>query len=381
MKPMDYFLTEEQRRFKELAAQVARDKIASQRRELDAKEDFPHEIFQELVKLEMCKIFIPKEYGGLGLGTFELCLVVEELAKVCAGIATTYAANALAATPIILFGNEEQKSKYLPRIANGTLASFALTEPEAGSDAGSVQTRAVKDGDFYILNGTKQWITNGGEAEIYSVVASTNPERGARGISVFVVEKDTPGFSMGKLEDKLGIRASHTRELLFEDCRIPAANLLGKERLGFIVAMRTFDLTRPGVGALAVGIAQGALDEAINYAKNPDPDGRKVVSLETAQFRLAELSTKVEAARSLVYQVAKYVDSGAKDCSSYSAMAKLFSSDVAMEVTTNVVEMFGNMGGLKNYPAEKMFRDAKITQIYEGTNEIQKSVIASKLAK
>ncbi|MCK4353416.1 acyl-CoA dehydrogenase family protein [candidate division WOR-3 bacterium] len=378
---MDYFISDEQRMIKDLASKIAKEKILPQRKELDEKEGFSHSIIQELAKSNMFKIFIPKQYDGLGMGTLGFCLVIEELSKVCAGVATTYAATALAVAPIILFGNEQQKSKYLKRVAHGTLTAFGLTEPEAGSDVGAVQTKAVKDGDFYTLNGTKQWITNGGEAEIYVIIASTNPERGARGLSAFIIEKGTPGFSFGKLEDKLGIRASCTRELIFEDCKIPASNLLSKEGLGFIIALRTFDQTRPGVGALSVGVAQGALDEAINYAKTHKQFGKPIISLEWVQSMIAELATKVEAARALVYSVARHIDSGAKPISNYSAMSKLFASDVAVEVTNKVLQIFGEFGGTKDYPVEKMFRDAKITQIYEGTNEIQKLVIASSLAK
>ncbi|MDI6839520.1 MAG: acyl-CoA dehydrogenase family protein [bacterium] len=378
---MDYFISAEQRELKELAAKIAKEKILPKRKELDDNGEFPRSIMEELAKSDMFKIFIPKEYNGFGMGTFELCLVVEELSKVCASVATSYAATALASTPIILFGNEEQKSKYLPRIAQGTLASFGLTESGAGSDAGAVQTRAVKEHDVYSINGTKQWITNGGEAELYVIFASTNPERGARGLSAFIVEKGTQGFSFGKLEDKLGIKASCTRELIFEDCKISSSNLLGKEGLGFIVAMRTFDRTRPGVGALSVGIAQGAIDEVTNYVKTAKQFNKPIIAFKEIQFILAELSTKVEAARSLVYSVARYIDSGAKDISKWAAMSKLFASDVAVEVTTNVLQIFGNYGCTKRYPIEKIFRDAKITQIYEGTNEIQKLVIASALAK
>lgn len=379
---MDYFLTDEQKMIVKVAKEIARDKILPVRQELDEKEEFPWDAIKALAHAGMFAAFIPEEYGGAGMGNLELCLITEELAKVCAGVATSYAASALGAEPIMLFGNEEQKRKYLPPIASGEkLAAFALTEPEAGSDVGGVKTRAVRDGDYYILNGTKQWITNGGEAEIYSVIASTDPTRGPRGLSAFIVEKGTPGFSFGKKENKLGIRASATRELIFEDARVPATNLLGREGIGFIVAMRTFDRTRTGVGALALGIAQGALEEATKYAKTRVQFGKRISSFQGIQFMLAEMATKVEAARALVYSVARYIDSGAKDISKYSAMAKLFASDVAMEVTTKAVQIFGGYGYMKDYPVEKMMRDAKITQIYEGTNEIQKLVIGTSIIK
>lgn len=371
---MNYCLSDREKELKTIAEKIAREKIIPKRELLDEEKIFPMEIVKELADAGMCKLFIPKPYGGEGGGDAELCIVVEELGKACAAVATTYAANALAATPIILFGNEEQKTKYLSQIAQGKLASFALTEPDAGSDAGGIKTKAIKEGDYYIINGTKQWITNGGEAEIYVVAALSNPARGARGVSAFIVEKGTPGMTFGKIEDKLGIRASCTREIIFEDCKIPAGNLLGKEGIGFVVVMKTFDHTRPGVGALAVGIAQAALEQLTDYAKQ----NKAGLSLFE---ELSELYTKVEAARALVYSAARYTDSGEKDVSKYSAMSKLFASDVAMEVTSKVIELFGIAGCRQKQAVEKMMRDAKITQIYEGTNEIQKLVIANTLTK
>lgn len=371
---MKYCISQREENIKALAQKIAKEKVISQRELLDETKDFPYEIVKEIADTGMFKLFIPQAYGGEGGGDAELCIVVEELGKACASIATTYAASALAATPIILFGSEKQKMKYLSKIAQGNLASFCLTEPSAGSDAGGIQTRAIKENDSYVLNGAKQWITNGGEAEVYVVFAATNPSKGARGLSAFIVEKGTPGMSFGKIEDKLGIRASCTREIIFENCKIPTENIIGKEGIGFIVAMRTFDHTRPGVGALAVGIAQGALDELISYAKQ--------VKAPLSLFeQIAELYTKVEAARALVYAVARYADSGAKDVSVYSSMSKLFPSDIAMEVTSKVVEIMGIAGCRKKYSVEKMMRDAKITQIYEGTNEIQKSIIANAISK
>jgi butyryl-CoA dehydrogenase len=370
---MDYFITDRQRELKRSAAKIAEEKIIPQRMKADRDDKLPPDVVEELARAGMFKAFIPPEYGGTATGILDLCLVVEELSRACAGMGTSFAANALAAEPIILFGSHEQKTNYLTRIGDGTFASFGLTEPEAGSDVASVKTRAVKDGEFYILNGTKQWITNGGESEIFSVFVSTNPDRGPRGMSAIVVEKGTKGFSIGKLEDKLGIRASSTAELVFEDCRVPASNLLGKEGFGFLVAMRTFDFTRPGVGAVGVGVAQGALDEIERYKKSLD--------FNKWQFTVAELAAKVEASRALVYAVARYTDSGAKDVSKWSAMAKLFASDVAMEVTTKAVEVFDLAGCTEKYPIEKMMRDAKIAQIYEGTNEIQKSLIGRELIR
>jgi butyryl-CoA dehydrogenase len=283
----------------------------------------------------------------------------------------------LGALPIILSGSDVQKQRYLPDIASGKrLAAFALTEPQAGSDAGGIRTTARRDGDHYILNGTKQWITGGGEAEIYSVVVMTNPSKGPRGASAIVVEKGTPGFSFGKKEDKMGIRASATRELIFEDCRVPAENLIGREGTGFITTMRTFDASRPGVAAQALGIAQGALDLAVDYAIGRRQFGSPVSSFQGLRFLLADMAMKVEAARALTYATARYVDSCPKSRPTmYSAMCKCFAGDVAMEVTTDAVQVFGGYGYMRDYPVEKYMRDAKITQIYEGTNQIQRDEI------
>jgi len=379
---VDYFLSDEQKMILKVVKDIARDKVLPVRSELDEKEEFPTEILNEMAKADLFRIFIPEEYEGAGMGNFDLCIVAEEMAKVCAGVATSYAASFLGAEPILHFANSEQKKKYLPQIASGKkLAAFALTESEAGSDVGGIRTTAVKDGDYYILNGTKQWITNGGEAEIYSVFATTNPKRGARGLSVFIVEKGTEGFSFGKKETKLGIRASATRELVFENAKIPRENLMSKEGMGFLIAMKTFDLTRTGVGSLALGIAEGALEEAVKYAKERFQFGQSIASFQAVQVMLADMATQVEAAKSLVYSVARYIDSGAKRYSKESGMAKLFASDTAMKVTTDAVQIFGGYGYMKDYPVEKMMRDAKITQIFEGTNQIQQLVIANRLIK
>ncbi|KPK38039.1 MAG: acyl-CoA dehydrogenase, partial [Omnitrophica WOR_2 bacterium SM23_29] len=296
--------------------------------------------------------------------------------------AICFAATALGIYPIILHGTEEQKQKYLPDIASGKkLAAFALTEAGAGSDASAIQTTAKKEGDHYILNGTKQWITNGGEAEVYTVIAMTDRTKGARGASAFIVEKGTPGFDFGKKEKKMGIRASATRELIFNDCKIPAGNLLGKEGMGFIIAMRTFDQSRPGVAAQALGIAQGALDLAVKYARERVQFGKPISSFQGIQFMLADIATEIEAARALIYATARMIDSGAKNVAKESAMAKLFASDMCMKVTTDAVQIFGGYGYMRDYPIEKYMRDAKITQIYEGTNQIQRSIIALELIK
>ena len=379
---MDYFLTEEQIMIRDLARQIAEDKILPVRAELDEKEEFPWDIMKTLAQSDFFGLFVPEEYGGMGKGCFELVIAVEELSRVCLGVSTTYAANALGTYPILLYGSEEQKKKYLPGIASGKkLVAFALTEASAGSDAAGVQTTAKLEGNKYVLNGVKQWITNGGEAEIYTVIAMTDKSKGPRGASAFILEKGTPGFSFGKKENKMGIRASATRELIFENCRIPKENIISREGMGFIVAMRTLDSSRTGVGAQGVGVAHGAFEAARDYAKERQQFGQPVISFQAIQHILADMATQIEAARALVYSVARYIDSGAKDVSKESAMAKLFATDVAMKVTVDAVQVMGGAGYMREYPVEKMMRDAKILQIYEGTNQIQRNVIGQALIK
>jgi alkylation response protein AidB-like acyl-CoA dehydrogenase len=379
---MNYFLTEEQQFIKEIAQRIAKEKVLPLRAKFDETQEFPWEIARAMAESNLTGIYIEEKYGGTGGGVLDLCIAVEELSRACGGISLCLAATALATFPLILFGSEEQKKRYLPQIASGErIAAFALTESGAGSDAGAIQTTAREDGDSFILNGTKQWITNGGEAELYTVIAMTDKTRGSRGASAFIVEKGMSGFEFGKKEDKMGIRASATRELVFEDCRVPAANLLGKKGQGFMIAMRTFDTSRPGVAAQAVGIAQGALDEAVAYARQREQFGKPIISFQGIQFMLADMATQVEAARALVYAVARAIDSGEKKISKESAMAKIFASDVAMRVTIDAVQILGGYGYMKEYPVEKMMRDAKITQIYEGTNQIQRTIIASNLIK
>ncbi len=379
---MDYFLTEEQLMIRDLARQISDEKVLPVRAELDEKEEFPWDIMNTLAESDFLGIYIPEEYGGMGMGGFEFTLAVEELSRACLGVSTSYAANALGTYPLLLYGSEEQKKTYLPDIASGKrLVAFGLTEANAGSDAAGVQTTAARDGDEYVLNGTKQWITNGGEAEIYTIIAITDRNKGARGASAFVVEKGTPGFSFGKKENKLGIRASSTSELIFEDCRIPKGNLIAREGMGFIVAMKTLDKSRTGVGAQGVGVAQGAFEAAAEFAKDRVQFGQPVISIQAVQHMLADMATEIEAARALVYSVAKYIDTGVKDVSKESAMAKLFATDVAMKVTVDAVQVMGGSGYMKEYPVEKMMRDAKILQIYEGTNQIQKNVIGQALIK
>jgi len=379
---LEYFLTEQQKSIKSLVREIAEEKILPVRAELDEKEEFPWEIMNLLAYTDMFGVFIPEEYEGLGGGCLDLCLVVEELSRICAAVAVSYAAVALGTIPLLMYGTEEQKRKYLPDIASGKrLTAFALTEATAGSDASGIKTTAERVEGGYLLNGTKQFITNGGEAEIYTIIALTDKTKGARGASAILVEKDTPGFSFGRKEKKMGIRASATRELIFEDCLVPKENIIGREGMGFIVTMKLFDNSRPGIGAQAVGLAQGALEAAVDYARERIQFGHPIFAIQAVQHMLADMATQVEAARALVYAAARTIDSGAKNISGESAMSKVFASDVAMKVTTDAMQIFGGVGYMRDYPIEKMFRDAKITQIYEGTNQVLRNVIASELRK
>jgi len=375
---MEYFLSEEQKMICELARRIAEEKIKPVREHYDETEEFPWPIVQELAKVDLCGVYIPEEYGGTGGGVFELCLAVEELCKIDGGIALVLAATALATFPIMLFGNDEQKKKYLPDVAAGKkLAAFALTESGAGSDATAIQTTAKKEGDSYILNGTKCFITNGGEAQIYIVIAMTDKTKGSRGASAFIVEKDTHGFSFGKKEKKMGIRGSATRELIFNECKIPKDNLLGREGQGFIIALKTFDVSRPGVAAQALGIAAGALEDAINYSRERVQFGQSISSFQAIQHLLADMATEVEASRALIYATARMIDNDPKiRVTKEAAMCKLLASDVAMKVTTDAVQVYGGYGYMREYPMEKRMRDAKITQIYEGTNQVMRNEIA-----
>jgi len=379
---MDYFLSEDQKSIQKLARRIAEEKVVPVRAELDETGQFPWEIMKHCAETGLFGVSIPEEYGGMGGGSFENCIVVEELSKACLGVSVSYAASLLGAYPILLGGSEEQKKKYLSQIASGSkLAAFGLTEANAGSDAQGIRTEAKKDGDHYILNGTKQWITNGGEAEIYTVVAMTDRSKGGRGATAFILEKGMEGFTFGKKENKLGIRASATRELVFQDCKVPKENVIGREGLGFILTMRTFDRTRPGIGAQAVGVAHGALEAAVQYAREREQFERKIISFQAIQHMLADMAIQVEAARALVYAVARYIDSNPRDFSKVSAMSKVFPSDVAMKVVVDAIQVFGGYGYMKEYPVEKMMRDAKILQIYEGTNQIQRNIIGLELIK
>lgn len=379
---MDYFLSEDQKSIQKLARRIAEEKVVPVRAELDETGKFPWEIMKNCAETGLFGVSIPEAYGGMGGGSFENCIVVEELSKACLGVSVSYAASLLGAYPILLGGSEEQKKKYLSQIASGSkLAAFGLTEANAGSDAQGIRTEAKKDGDYYIINGTKQWITNGGEADIYTVIAMTDRGKGGRGATAFILEKGMDGFTFGKKENKMGIRASATRELVFQDCKVPKENVIGREGLGFILTMRTFDRTRPGIGAQAVGVAHGALDAAVQYAREREQFDKKIISFQAIQHMLADMAIQVEAARALVYSVARYIDSNPKDFSKVSAMSKVFPSDVAMKVVVDAIQVFGGYGYMKEYPVEKMMRDAKILQIYEGTNQIQRNIIGLELIK
>ncbi|MFA5858996.1 MAG: acyl-CoA dehydrogenase family protein [Elusimicrobiota bacterium] len=382
---MDYFLTEEQQMIVDIARRIAQEKIKPIREHYDETEEFPWEILKEIAQADLCGLYIEPEYEGMGAGILSLILAVEEIAKVDGGIALCVAGTALGTLPLVLYGSPEQKKKYLPNIAKGkSLAAFGLTEPMAGSDAGAMKTTAVLKNNAYVLNGTKCFITNAGEAEVYTVFAVTNPTKGIRGLTCFVLEKGMPGFTFGKKEKKMGIRASPTRELIFQDCVVPKENVVGREGQGFIVAMKTLFSSRPGVAAQALGIAGGALDEAIAYARKREQFGQPIINFQAIQHMLADMATEVEAARCLLYFTCKGIDKDMSKVEKFakeSAMSKLFCSDTAMKVTTNAVQIFGGYGYSREYPVEKMMRDAKITQIYEGTNQVQRNEIALALIK
>ncbi|GAB4159080.1 MAG: acyl-CoA dehydrogenase family protein [Planctomycetota bacterium] len=368
-----------QKRARELAENVMRPVAAKH----DAEQTFPWEVQKAIKEAGLYGVWIPKEYGGMGGGVLDLCLVVEEFSRACGGMGVAYAVNALGSFPILVGGTDEQKQRWLPGIAAGeTLISFGLSEKEAGSDAGSMKTRAEKKGDRYILNGEKKWNTGGAVASLNTIFAVTAPGRGARGISGFVVPKDSPGYRVGKHEDKMGIRCVPVVELHLENCEVPASCLLGGvEGHGFRHAMQTLDRARPGVAAQAVGLAQGALDLAMKYTHERQQFGQTVDSFQGIQWMLADMATQIEAARQLVHHAARVIDSGARNITKLSAMCKLMATDTAMRVTTDCVQLFGGYGYCKDYPIEKYMRDAKITQIYEGTNQVQRLVIARSLLR
>ncbi len=360
--------------------ELARERVAPRAAAIDRSGEFPWDMKDLLAQQDILAMPFPSQYGGVEASELAMMMAIEELSRCCATTGLILAVQQLGSLPIALAGNDEQKQRYFPRLASGEwLAAFGLTESGSGSDAAAMTTKAVRKGDKYILNGSKRFITNGGLAQVNSVFAMTDPEKGTRGISAFIVQKDFPGFSVGRIEDKMGIKGSQTAELIFEDCEVPVANLLGREGEGFKTAMMTLDRTRPGIAAQAVGIAQGALDLAVDYSKQRIQFNKPIAENQGIQFMLADMATKVEAARLLVYNVAEMIDRGEKNFGKYSAMAKMFASDAAMEVTNDAIQVLGGYGYIKEYPAERMMRDAKITQIYEGTNQIQRLVIARAL--
>ena len=366
---------------------LAEDKIAPRAAEIDRTGEFPWDVYQALVEADMHAIHIPEEYGGAGGDALAAVIVIEEVARACASSSLIPAVNKLGTVPLLLSASEELKQRYLPPVARGeAMFSYALSEPEAGSDAASMRTTAVRDGDHYVLNGTKRWITGAGVSKYYTVMAVTEPGAGSRGISAFVVEKDDPGFSVGAPEKKLGIKGSPTCELYFDDCRIPAWRMIGEPGTGFKTALATLDHTRVTIAAQAIGIAQGALDYALGYVKERRQFGRPIADFQGLQFMLADMAMKLEAARQLTYAAAARSERAMRgerveDLTFFSSAAKCAASDAAMEITTDAVQLLGGYGYTNDYPVERMMRDAKITQIYEGTNQIQRLVMARQLLK
>jgi alkylation response protein AidB-like acyl-CoA dehydrogenase len=362
----------------DVVRQLVKERVEPRAAEIDASAEFPWDIKQLFAENDLLGIPFPAEYGGLGGSFVTYVKVVEEVSKACASSALIIAVQELGALPILIGGSDEQKKRWIPDLASGAkIAAYALTEPGSGSDAaGSMRTKARRDGDDYVLDGTKIWITHGSVADVVTVFAVTDPTKGPNGISAFVVEKGTPGFNIGKLEKKMGIRGSPTVELSFENCRVPAANLLGEEGVGFKIAMKVLDKSRPGIAAQALGIAQGALDYATDYTKQRVAFGKPISQQQGLQFMMADMKTEVECARLLLYEAARKCDENAPDVTTWAAMAKLKCGDVAMSVTTDAVQLLGGYGYSTEYPVERMMRDAKITQIYEGTQQIQRIVIA-----
>ena len=377
-----YRLAEEHVMLRESVRQLAEDKIAPRAAETDETGEFPWDVYEALRKADLHAVHIPEDYGGAGADSIATAIVIEEVARVCAASSLIPAVNKLGTVPLLLSASEELKREVLPPVASGeAMFSYALSEREAGSDAAAMRTRAVRDGDTYVLNGSKAWITNAGVSTYYTVMASTDPSQGPNGISAFVVHKDDPGFSVGTKERKLGIKGSPTCEVYFEDCTVPASRIVGEEGTGFKTALRTLDHTRLTIGAQAVGIAQGALDATIDYVKERKQFGKAIGEFQGVQFMLADMAMRTEAARQLVYVAAAKAERGEPDLTFVSAAAKVTASDAAMSVTTDAVQLFGGAGYTRDFPVERMMRDAKITQIYEGTNQINRMVIARQLLR
>ena len=377
-------LTEEQREIRDLVRQLARERIAPRAAEIDESHEFPWDVVELFRENDLFGLFFDEEYGGLGTGTLLALVAIEEVSKVCATSGLILAVQELGSLGLKLAGNDEQKQRYLPRLASGEwLCAYALTESGSGSDSAAMRSTARREGDEYVLNGSKRFITNAGVAQLYTVFAKTDPDQGHSGISAFVVEADTAGFEVARVEPKMGIKGSTTGELVFEDARVQAANLLGEEGDGFKIAMRILDRSRPGVAAQGLGLAQGATDYALEYAKTRETMGKPIGEHQIIAAMLADMETKCEAARGLLYKFGAVVDEGIEgsELTKLSAMTKLYCTDVAMEVTTDAVQVLGGYGYISEYPLERMMRDAKITQIYEGTNQIQRLVIARQMLK
>jgi alkylation response protein AidB-like acyl-CoA dehydrogenase len=377
-----YRLTDEQHLIRAAVRELADDKIAPRAAEIDESEKFPHDVLDALVRAGFHAVHVPEEYGGAGADAISACIVIEEVARACASSSLIPAVNKLGSQPVILSGSEELKKEVLTPLAAGdAMFSYALSEREAGSDAASMRTRAVLDGDTWVLNGTKCWITNAGVSTYYTVMAVTDPDKGANGISAFVVHKDDPGFSVGTKERKLGIKGSPTCEIHFENCTIPLGRIVGEPGTGFKTALRTLDHTRLAIGAQALGIAQGALDASIAYIKDRKQFGQRIADFQGIQFMVADMAMRIEASRQLVYAAAARAERDEPNLTFTSSAAKVFASDTAMSVTTDAVQLFGGAGYTRDFPVERMMRDAKITQIYEGTNQINRMVMARSLLK
>jgi alkylation response protein AidB-like acyl-CoA dehydrogenase len=375
-------LTDEQREIRHLVRTLARERIAPRAAEIDESAEFPWDMVELMREHELFGLAFDEEHGGSGAGSLMLLVAVEEVSRACATTGLVLAVQELSSLALRLAGTDEQKSRYLPRLASGEwIAAYALTEAGSGSDSASMRTQAKREGEEYVLNGSKRFITNAGVAGLYTVFAKTDPDGGHAGISCFVVEADAPGFEVGRIEPKMGIKGSTTGELFFNDCRVPAGNLVGEEGEGFKIAMRILDRSRPGIAAQALGIAQGATDYALEYAKSRETMGEPIAEHQLVAGKLADMETRCEAARGLLYKAGLMMDEDAPGLTKVSAMAKLFCSDTAMDVTTDAVQILGGYGYIKEYPVERMMRDAKITQIYEGTNEIQRLVIAREMVR
>ena len=375
-----FYLTGDQRMIRDLARKVARERIAPHAAHYDETETYPEESMNAIIESGLFGVWVPEQYGGSDMGCLAVALVAEEIAWACAATGTQFVDQPLGGLPILLAGTEEQKKKYLPRLATGEmLCAYSLSEPGAGSDAAGLKTTAVRKGDHYVLNGSKQWCTNGDHADVLCVFATVDPARRAKGVTAFLIEPNMPGFSVGKKERKMGIRASPTVALHFTDCVVPVEQRLGAEGDGFRIAMQTLDVTRPATGALAVGIGQAALDAAVGYAKERQQFGQPIAAFQGIQFMLADMAMQMHAARLMVHHAARQVDAGVTGNTYEASMAKCTAGDAAMKVATDAVQIFGGYGYTREFPVERYMRDAKIMQIYEGTNQIQRLIIAKEL--